>query len=70
MLDMARARAETLAATVSGRPDDGGPPGPVESERMGGDRATALIEDICYEKISGCSYRGGGASHSMFAMPR
>jgi hypothetical protein len=46
MLDMARARAETLAANVSGRPDDGGPSGPVESERMGGDRATALIEDI------------------------
>jgi hypothetical protein len=27
---------------------------------MGGDRATALIEDIWCEKIRGCSYGGGG----------
>jgi hypothetical protein len=31
--------------------------GPVESERMGGDRATVPIEDIQREKIRGCSYR-------------
>ena len=60
MLDIALTRAETLAGTVPRPPpsDDGGPPGPVESKRMGGDRATALIEDIFFEKIRGCSYRG------------
>jgi hypothetical protein len=44
---------------------------------MGGDRATALIEDIWREKIRSCSYRGDitvltdrdcGASYSMSAM--
>jgi hypothetical protein len=47
--------------------------GTVERERMGGDRATALIEHIWCEKIRGCSYRGGntslGASYSKSAMP-
>jgi hypothetical protein len=33
------------------------------------DQATALIEDILCEKIRGCSYRRGGASYSMSAMP-
>ena len=34
-----------------------------------GGTATASIEDICFEKIRGCSYRGRGPSSSMSAMP-
>ena len=30
------------------------------------DRATAVFEDICFEKIRGCSYRGA-ASYSKLA---
>jgi hypothetical protein len=43
--------------------------GTVESAPKRGDRATAPIEEIWCEKIRGCSYRGGGASYSMSAMP-
>jgi hypothetical protein len=40
-------------------------------KRVGGcwRRATALIEDIWYEKIRGCSYRGCGAPRSMSTLP-
>ena len=46
-----------------------GTSGPSESVSSCGDRATALIEDIWCEKIRGCCYKGGGASHSLSAMP-
>ena len=46
-----------------------GRPGPSGSMVLCGDRATALIEDFCREKIRGCSYTGGGASYSMSASP-
>lgn len=39
-----------------------GHPGPVEDVRNRRDRATALIDDIWFEKIHGCSYRGGNTS--------
>jgi hypothetical protein len=44
--------------------------GPLEGERMGGDRATLVVEDIWCEKIRGCSDSGGGALYSMSAMHR
>jgi hypothetical protein len=56
--------ARTVAVTLRDRS-----PGPSGHVTLRGDRATALIEDICHEKIRGCSYRGSGASYSMSAMP-
>ena len=43
--------------------------GPPEGVRSCGERATAHIEDIWFEKIHGCSYRGGGTFYSTYAMP-
>jgi hypothetical protein len=38
------------------------------AENCRGGRATAPIEEICCEKIRGCSYRARGVPHPMSAM--
>ena len=51
-----RAASRYRALSTSGRQ------GPSEGVGSCGDRATALIEDICCEQIRGCSYRGGNTA--------